>query len=443
MTMSEQNTKSLVERYYTWEKLVLVTSLLLLFRQVFGLIDTTAIPLLDAVLHDPNKFPHAVSIILVIESLFMWIEWKQSDEIARQAPLTKIRFGITFAIAFFAVWINASALTKGTTLESVSRFWYVFYFLIGLTIGMLIFTLIDVTLMIRPEKEGRKSPLARIPVATQCVYISCWPVVFALLILSYKVSCHAPVAVLQIAPWLTGLPIFVILVGEIKDYFFFYDEAGKRVPFRQNISNRREIFKTHDYLYYLNRRGQELSEQIVRPPNATPQEEQKAFRQYFGKKQVNTGFPLNDAAYTGRQDAIEELLTKGEDINTQAGNGWTPLLAAVAQGYPKIVKFMLERGANPDICNLQGITPLMFAARYGNLEIAKILLDYGAKLDLQNIDKETALATAVRKGQEPMVRLFILKGAKTDSRDIDNLTPLEIAYKYGHGKIARLLRKVK
>ena len=134
--MSEQNTKSLVERYYTWEKLVLVTSLLLLFRQVFGLIDTTAIPLLDAVLHDPNKFPHAVSIILVIESLFMWIEWKQSDEIARQAPLTKIRFGITFAIAFFDVWINASALTKGTTLESVSRFWYVFYFLIGLTIGL-------------------------------------------------------------------------------------------------------------------------------------------------------------------------------------------------------------------------------------------------------------------------------------------------------------------
>jgi hypothetical protein len=85
---------------------------------------------------------------------------------------------------------------------------------------MLIFTLIDVTLMIRPEK-GKISPLARIPVATKCVYMGCWPIVFALLILSYKVSCHAPLAVLQVAPWLIGLPISVIFVGELKDYFFF------------------------------------------------------------------------------------------------------------------------------------------------------------------------------------------------------------------------------
>jgi len=101
--------------------------------------------------------------------------------------------------------------------------------------------------------------------------------------LSYKVSCYAPLAVLQVAPWLTGLPIFVILVGEIKGYFFFYGEEGKRVPFRQNISNRREIFKTHDYLYYLNRHGDQLAEQIVKPPNATPQEEQQTYRQHFGK----------------------------------------------------------------------------------------------------------------------------------------------------------------
>jgi hypothetical protein len=440
--MSEGNKKSLVERYYKWELSVLITSLLLIFWQVFGLNDATSLPLLDVKLRDPSKFPFVVSIILAVEFLFLLIEWKQSEEIARRTLASRFRFNTIVILAVAAIWINLPTLTKGTALAEVSRFWFVFYLIIGLAIGMLIFTLIDVTLMIRPEK-GKISPLARIPVATKCVYMGCWPIVFALLILSYKVSCHAPLAVLQVAPWLIGLPISVIFVGELKDYFFFYDEEGRRVPFRQNISNRREIFKTHDYLYYLNRRGQELSEQIVSPSNATPQEEQQAIRQYFGKKQVNTGFPLNDAAYTGRQDAIEKLLANGEDINTQAGNGWTPLLAAVAQGYPKIVKFLLERGANPDVYNLQGITPLMFAARYGNLEIAKILLDYGAKLDLQNIDNETALAAAVRKGQEPLVRLFILKGAKTDSRDIDNLTPLEIAYKYGHGKIARLLRKVK
>jgi hypothetical protein len=289
MTMSEKNSKSLVERYYTWEVLVLVTSLLLIFRQLFGLIDTTAIPLLNAVLNDSNKFPHAVSIILVIESVFLWIEWKQSEENARCAPLSKIRFGITFIVAFFAVWVNVSALTKGTALEGVSRLWYVFYVFIGLTIGMLIFTLIDMTLMIRSEKEGKRSPLARVPVATQCVYMGCWPVVFALLILSYKVSCHAPLVVLQVAPWLTALPMFIILAGEVKDYFFFYDGEGQRIPFRQNISNRREIFKTHDYLYFLNRRSKQVIEKVkeVLPPNATPQQQQKAIRQHFSKNSDN------------------------------------------------------------------------------------------------------------------------------------------------------------
>jgi len=373
----------------------------------------------------------------------------------------------------------------------------------------------------------------------------------ALLILSYKVSCHAPFAILKVAPFFTALPIFVILVGEIKSYFFIYDD-GERVPFRQNISNRRRIFKTHDYLYFLNGRGRQLAQKAkeILPPNATPQEHQKALRQHFSKDSDNVilvaealevfdfigypkdgnpnnnnpnnlgvrialqnqkavglrvkvwpknenppksiremtlkvillekhannfvqnnlgkpitgqaffsyavdnsvldtimeeacaGFPLQDAAFAGRQDLIEQFLAKGKNINEQAGNGWTPLLAAVAQGQSKMVKFMLERGANPDIVNLQKITPLMYAARYGNLEIAKVLIDFGATLDLQDIYGETALAVAVRMGQESLVRLLISKGAKINTRStLEKLSPLDLAHELGHGNIARLLRK--
>ena len=154
------------------------------------------------------------------------------------------------------------------------------------------------------------------------------------------------------------------------------------------------------------------------------------------------GFPLHDAAFAGRQDLLEQFLAKGKDINKKQGVGWTPLLAAVAQGYPKMVKFMLEHGANPDIANLKKITPLMFASRYGNLGIAKLLIDFGAKLDLQDIFGETALAVAVREGQESLVRLFISKGAKIDTQTtLEKLTPLESAYRHGYGKIARLIRK--
>jgi hypothetical protein len=147
--MSEQNKKSLVKRYYTWEKLTLGTSLLLIFWKVFGLIDTTKVPLLNAVLHDPNKFPHATCVILLVELFYMWISWKQSEETARHDAFSRVGFCVTLALAFFAVWINVSAITKGTALEGISRLWYGFYVFIGLTIGMLIFTLIDATLMVR------------------------------------------------------------------------------------------------------------------------------------------------------------------------------------------------------------------------------------------------------------------------------------------------------
>jgi len=308
----------------------------------------------------------------------------------------------------------------------------------------------------------------------------------------------------------------------------------------------------HDYLYFLNRRSKQLTEKAkeIMPANATPREQQNAFRQHFSKDsgnillvsralegmeiaeypkdgnadnkkpdnwgirikfanpsaeglrvetwpknenppkdirqlilkksylekhakeflKINTnhkfdvnkfysyiidrsvedtlmetasiGFPLHDAAFAGRQDLIEQFLAKGKSINEQAGNGWTPLLAAVAQGHPKIVKLMLERGANPDIANLQKITPLMYAARYGNLEIAKMLLDFGATLDLQDIYGDTALAVAVTRGQDSLVRLFISKGAKIDTRNtLEKLTPLDLAHHLGYGEIARLLRK--
>jgi hypothetical protein len=178
MTTSEQKEKatSLVKRYYTWERLVLGTSLLLIFWKVFGLIDTTNLPLLHAVLHDPNKFPHATCIILLVELFYMWISWKQSDETARHDTFSRIGFCATFALAFFAVWIKA--------------------------------------------------------------------------------------------------------------YFFFYDEEGWRVPFRQNISNRREIFKTHDYLLYVNRHGSRLAAEVEVPLNATPQKVQQIYRSHIIKNWV-------------------------------------------------------------------------------------------------------------------------------------------------------------
>jgi hypothetical protein len=443
--MNKKKPNSLVDRYYTWEKLVLVTALLLIVWQIFGLNDATTLPLLDVKLKDPSKFPFVVSLILAAEFLILLIEWNQSEEVARRAFVARFRFSITALFAVAAIWIDLPTFTKGTDLAEVSRFWFIFYFLIGLTIGALTSVLVFVTLMIRSDDETAKFLLSKIPVATRCVYLGFWPMVLILLFATYAVSCRAPLAVLKVAPWITVLPISYFVIEQIVSLYFCYDAEGHRIPVHLRISKLKEIFKMHDYLNFLNQHSEELTKKAkeVLPPIATPQQQQKAMRDHFSREEVvRTGFPLHDAAFAGRLDLIEQLLANGKSINQQAGNGWSPLLVAVAQGHPKIVKYMLERGANPDIANLQRITPLMYAARYGNREIAKMLLDFGAKLDLQDSFGETALAVAVRVGQEPLVRLFISKGAKIDTRStLENESPLESAHRLGFGKIARLLRK--
>ena len=73
-------------------------------------------------------------------------------------------------------------------------------------------------------------------------------------------------------------------------------------------------------------------------------------------------------------------------MNEQTEGGWTALLYAAAQGYPRILRLLLDAGANPDIGNLLGMTPLIYGARYGNLEVCSVLLEYGANIDAQDID---------------------------------------------------------
>src|SRR5208283_5406809 len=122
--MSAEDKNSLVGQYYKWELSVLITSLLLVFWQVFGLADTTAIPLIKAILKDSSKFPHAASIVLAVEMLFLWISWGQSDKSARQKSLSQIQLGIVNILAGLAVWISLPALTKGTDLAGVSTLWF-------------------------------------------------------------------------------------------------------------------------------------------------------------------------------------------------------------------------------------------------------------------------------------------------------------------------------
>jgi len=154
------------------------------------------------------------------------------------------------------------------------------------------------------------------------------------------------------------------------------------------------------------------------------------------------GPPLHRLVRTGQEQGVAELLKQKPDVNEKAEAGWTPLLFAAAQGYPRIVRMLLEAGANPEICNLRGITPLIYGARYGNLDVCKNLLEFGADVDApdQGIEGITALMWASFNGNIGLVRTLLKTKANPLIKSRRDQTALDMAQANGHGEIAKLLR---
>lgn len=149
------------------------------------------------------------------------------------------------------------------------------------------------------------------------------------------------------------------------------------------------------------------------------------------------------AAMAGDDGAVREIIALGGNVNARGEFGWTPLLAAAAQGFPQIVTDLLNAGADPNVANMQGVTPLMFAARYGNPEICRILLDHHADVNSKDFYGNTALMTATAQGQYAVVEALLAAGADVSASNHQGKTALEIAQDAGYGVIARELRKAK
>jgi len=134
--------------------------------------------------------------------------------------------------------------------------------------------------------------------------------------------------------------------------------------------------------------------------------------------------PLGRAAKRGDIKKVEELLSKGANVNEVMIPGLSPLHEAVFNNAPlDIVRLLLDKGADVNMqscgdgwasdCNC--MCPLQIAACKGNVNMVKLLLDRGADIDAIDKTGYTPLARAAEQGQSATVKLLIEKGADTDS----------------------------
>lgn len=165
------------------------------------------------------------------------------------------------------------------------------------------------------------------------------------------------------------------------------------------------------------------------------------------KQHRHLGGPLHAAATGGCHGSARILLEAGFDVNEQAGDWATPLMAAYGSESIAVMTLLIDAGAevNARVKRL-GFTTLVLAARAYFIEGVKLLLKSGA--DVNAVDAlATPLIAAVGFGNEEVVKLLLKSGADPNlaseidytRHDIKYRTPLTCAVGNQRQDIVKLL----
>jgi ankyrin repeat protein len=113
---------------------------------------------------------------------------------------------------------------------------------------------------------------------------------------------------------------------------------------------------------------------------------------------------------------IELLVSAGNPIDAQDGEGATPLHMAAEKGSTVAVAALLSRKASVNRADKCGLTPLAYSLKAGEeraLKVAELLLNAGADVNVRNTCRpETLLETTEKQGFGRLRQLFLAKGAR-------------------------------
>ncbi len=155
--------------------------------------------------------------------------------------------------------------------------------------------------------------------------------------------------------------------------------------------------------------------------------------------------PINLAAFYGRTEIAQALITAGVDVNTTDGRS-APLHEAAQYGHTKIVQALIEAGANVDATDGDGYTPLLIAVFWNNLCTVKALLKAGADVKAIVTDGPlkgyTSLHIAARNDTEDIeiVQALLEAGADVKAKNENGRIPLNLAWTWGDTGVLELLK---
>ena len=114
----------------------------------------------------------------------------------------------------------------------------------------------------------------------------------------------------------------------------------------------------------------------------------------------NMDLPLTDIFFDScrcnQVYAINHLIKRGFNINTENKDHELPIHIASRLGYTDIVRTLIDNGANKNVPDSEGFPPLMLACKYSHEETALCLLESGVNIEATNKNKDLSLIFAIR-----------------------------------------------
>lgn len=176
---------------------------------------------------------------------------------------------------------------------------------------------------------------------------------------------------------------------------------------------------------------------------------------YFGHRDVaelllTKGAELNifEAAAAGRIDGVQTLAEEdAELVNSYSSDGFTPLGLAAFFGRKDVLDLLLSHGANPNAAskNQMRVTPLHSAVAHRQPEVALAmagsLLLNGAEANVRQDGGWTPLHQAAAHGHVEIMKLLLAHRADVNAKSEDGITPLRMAQNKGYPEAAELLRQ--
>jgi len=139
------------------------------------------------------------------------------------------------------------------------------------------------------------------------------------------------------------------------------------------------------------------------------------------KKSSKDRYNNSPIHYADNLESIKKLLAEGVDINTQGGDGFTPLHIAVQNNNFGIVEELLANKADVSIEDLYGRTPLFYAQ---SAQVAEALILQKANPNNADKWKTTALHRAAKRCYTDVVKILLKNGANVNAVDSWGCSPI-------------------